>query len=92
VKLSIAVTNYSWPGGSSSIAPELIRLARTVDEARLDTLWVADHLLQMDPNATSTNRCPRPTPPSASSPSQRGLSLHDGPGSYPFRRQDVRHA
>ncbi len=52
MKLSIAVTNYSWPGGSSSIAPNLVELARTVDDAGLDTLWVADHLLQMDPTAS----------------------------------------
>jgi F420-dependent oxidoreductase-like protein len=52
MKLSIAVTNYSWPGGPSSIAPQLIGLARTIDEAGLDTLWVADHVLQMDPNAS----------------------------------------
>ena len=52
MKLSIAVTNYSWAGGESGIAPQLLELARTVDEARLDTLWVADHLLQMDPTAS----------------------------------------
>jgi F420-dependent oxidoreductase-like protein len=51
VKLSITVTNYSWPDGPSSIAPHLVQLARTVEEAGLDTLWVADHLLQMDPTA-----------------------------------------
>ncbi len=51
MKLSIAVTNYSWPGGPSAIAPHLLELAHTVDENGLDTLWVADHLLQMDPTA-----------------------------------------
>ncbi len=52
MKLSIAVTNYSWPDGPAAIAPSLLALARTVDEAGLDTLWVADHLLQMDPTTT----------------------------------------
>ncbi len=52
MKLSIAVTNYSWPGGPIHLAGHLGDLARTVDEAGLDTLWVADHLLQMDPNAS----------------------------------------
>ena len=52
MKLSIAVTNYSWPGGPTHLAGHLGDLARTVDEAGLDTLWVADHLLQMDPNAS----------------------------------------
>jgi alkanesulfonate monooxygenase SsuD/methylene tetrahydromethanopterin reductase-like flavin-dependent oxidoreductase (luciferase family) len=51
MRLSIAVTNYSWPGGPPAIASRLVELARTVDGAGLDTLWVADHLLQMDPNA-----------------------------------------
>jgi len=51
VKLSIAVTNYSWPGGSAELTPRLLDLARTVDGAGIDTLWVADHVLQMDPNA-----------------------------------------
>ena len=51
MKLSIALTNYSWPGDSSSIAHEVRELACRVDERGVDTLWVADHLLQMDPNA-----------------------------------------
>jgi alkanesulfonate monooxygenase SsuD/methylene tetrahydromethanopterin reductase-like flavin-dependent oxidoreductase (luciferase family) len=51
VKLSIGLTNYSWPGGPADLAPSVLDLARTVDGAGIDTLWVADHLLQMDPNA-----------------------------------------
>ena len=51
MKLSIAVTNYSWPGGPAQLTPRLLDLARTVDGAGIDTLWLADHLLQMDPNA-----------------------------------------
>ena len=52
MKLSIAVTNYSWADGPLRIAQHLTDLAHAVDEAGLDTLWVADHLLQMDPNAS----------------------------------------
>jgi F420-dependent oxidoreductase-like protein len=52
MKLSIALTNYSWPDGPARTASRLADLARTVDEAGLDTLWVADHLLQMDPTAS----------------------------------------
>ncbi|HMJ76473.1 MAG TPA: TIGR03560 family F420-dependent LLM class oxidoreductase [Iamia sp.] len=52
MKLSIAVTDYSWPGGPEQLAGHLRTLARQVDEAGVDTLWVADHLLQMDPNAS----------------------------------------
>jgi alkanesulfonate monooxygenase SsuD/methylene tetrahydromethanopterin reductase-like flavin-dependent oxidoreductase (luciferase family) len=52
MRLSIAVTDWSWPGGSPAIAGHLTDLARAVDGAGIDTLWVADHLLQMDPTAT----------------------------------------
>jgi alkanesulfonate monooxygenase SsuD/methylene tetrahydromethanopterin reductase-like flavin-dependent oxidoreductase (luciferase family) len=51
VKLSIALTNYSWPGDATAIAGHVLDLAKRVDAGGLDTLWVADHLLQMDPNA-----------------------------------------
>jgi alkanesulfonate monooxygenase SsuD/methylene tetrahydromethanopterin reductase-like flavin-dependent oxidoreductase (luciferase family) len=51
VKLSLALTNYSWPVGPDRLADQLVDLARTVDGSGIDTLWVADHLLQMDPNA-----------------------------------------
>ena len=52
MKLSINVTNYSWPRSSSQIAPHLTDLACRADEAGLDTLWVPDHLVQVDPTAT----------------------------------------
>jgi alkanesulfonate monooxygenase SsuD/methylene tetrahydromethanopterin reductase-like flavin-dependent oxidoreductase (luciferase family) len=52
VKLSIAVTNYSWPDGPVGIVRSLRAVAQAADEADVDTVWVADHLLQMDPNAT----------------------------------------
>jgi alkanesulfonate monooxygenase SsuD/methylene tetrahydromethanopterin reductase-like flavin-dependent oxidoreductase (luciferase family) len=52
VKISIALTNYSWPNGPVHLAGHLLDLARRVDEGGIDTLWVADHLLQMDPTAT----------------------------------------
>src|SRR3954471_18249404 len=51
MKLSIAVTNYSWPE-RDRLAEHLVALARRVDEAGVGNLWVADHLLQMDPTAT----------------------------------------
>jgi alkanesulfonate monooxygenase SsuD/methylene tetrahydromethanopterin reductase-like flavin-dependent oxidoreductase (luciferase family) len=52
MKLGISITNYSWPGGPDALARHVVDLARRVDEAGVDTLWVADHLLQMDPNAS----------------------------------------
>jgi len=51
VKLSINVTNYSWPGSPTQLAGRLAELARLADAAGLDTVWVPDHLLQVDPNA-----------------------------------------
>jgi F420-dependent oxidoreductase-like protein len=46
MKLSVSVTNYSWP---HSIGDRLAALARALDDTAIDTLWVADHLLQADP-------------------------------------------
>jgi alkanesulfonate monooxygenase SsuD/methylene tetrahydromethanopterin reductase-like flavin-dependent oxidoreductase (luciferase family) len=52
MKLSISLTNYTWPDGPHALAEHVRDLASQVDEAGVDTLWVADHLLQMDPNAS----------------------------------------
>ena len=46
MKLSVSVTNYSWP---SPIGDRLATLARALDDTAVDTLWVTDHLLQADP-------------------------------------------
>ncbi|MFI0422369.1 TIGR03560 family F420-dependent LLM class oxidoreductase [Spongiactinospora sp. 9N601] len=51
MRVSINVTNYSWPGGPERIRQELIRLAGAADESGIDTLWVSDHLIQADPTA-----------------------------------------
>lgn len=48
MKVSINVTNYSWPTG---VGAGLTEVARVADESSLDTLWVDDHLLQADPFA-----------------------------------------
>ena len=52
-RVSLSVTNYSWPSGPQGLAGELSGIAAAADEAGLDTLWVADHLLQADPNAVA---------------------------------------
>ena len=52
MKISIALTNYSWPDGPVHLTGHLLDVARRVDDGGIDTLWVADHLLQMDPTAT----------------------------------------
>lgn len=46
MKLSVSVTSYSWP---DSIADRLASLAGDLDGTAVDTLWVADHLMQADP-------------------------------------------
>jgi F420-dependent oxidoreductase-like protein len=48
MRVSIGVTNYSWP---DDLPKHLDTIARTADETGIDTVWVADHLLQADPFA-----------------------------------------
>ncbi|MGW3994666.1 TIGR03560 family F420-dependent LLM class oxidoreductase [Amycolatopsis sp. NPDC004772] len=49
MRLSIGVTDFSWP---DELTGELAAVAVAAEDAGLDTLWVADHLLQADPNST----------------------------------------
>jgi F420-dependent oxidoreductase-like protein len=51
VRVSIGLTNYSWPGGPGRLGAELARVVRGADQAGIDTVWVVDHLLQADPTA-----------------------------------------
>jgi F420-dependent oxidoreductase-like protein len=51
MRVSINVTNYSWPGGPGRLGAELGALVRTAEEVGVDTVWVPDHLLQADPTA-----------------------------------------
>ena len=51
MRISLTVTNFSWPGGPTAIGPRLVELAQVADEAGFDTLWVSDHLLQADPTS-----------------------------------------
>jgi len=51
MRLSLSVTNYSWPGGVADLDSELARIVRAADDAGLDTVWVADHLIQADPTS-----------------------------------------
>ncbi|MFL6128667.1 MAG: TIGR03560 family F420-dependent LLM class oxidoreductase [Mycobacteriales bacterium] len=52
MRVSITITDYSWPGGSAALGGQLVDVARAADDAGLDTVWVADHLLQADPTST----------------------------------------
>lgn len=49
MRISLNVTNYSWPG---PIGTHLRDVARAADDAGIDTVWVSDHLLQADPTAS----------------------------------------
>jgi alkanesulfonate monooxygenase SsuD/methylene tetrahydromethanopterin reductase-like flavin-dependent oxidoreductase (luciferase family) len=40
MKLSVSVTNYSWP---DHLADRLASLADALDGTAVDTLWVGDH-------------------------------------------------
>lgn len=53
MRVSVSVTNYSWPSGPEGLGPELAWLAGAADQSGVDTVWVADHLLQADPTAAS---------------------------------------
>jgi F420-dependent oxidoreductase-like protein len=47
MKLGISVTNFSWPGPVSEIGPRVTHIARTADEAGVDSLWTMDHFFQI---------------------------------------------
>lgn len=51
MKVSINVTNYSWPGGVARLPGALADTVTRAEEVGLDTVWVSDHLLQSDPGA-----------------------------------------
>ncbi|MGI8329168.1 LLM class F420-dependent oxidoreductase [Actinomadura scrupuli] len=52
MRVSLSITAYPEPGAGSGLRAELARTARLADEAGVDTVWVADHLLQADPAST----------------------------------------
>lgn len=49
MKLSLSVTNFSWPDAPEALRRQLEWLVRSADDGGLDTVWVADHVLQGDP-------------------------------------------
>lgn len=52
MKLSLSVTNFSWPDGPIGLRDQLERVVRAADVGGLDTVWIADHVLQGDPMST----------------------------------------
>jgi F420-dependent oxidoreductase-like protein len=49
VRVSISVTDYTWPEGPPAIPARLKEVVTAADAVGVDTVWVADHLLQVDP-------------------------------------------
>jgi F420-dependent oxidoreductase-like protein len=47
MKLGISVTNFSWPAPASEIGARVARIARTADQAGVDSLWTMDHFFQI---------------------------------------------
>src|SRR5512142_2214453 len=45
VKLGISISTFPWP--AEEIGPEVSRIARTADDAGVDSLWVMDHFFQI---------------------------------------------
>ncbi len=51
IRLSLTLTDYSWPEGPAHARDALAATARAADAAGIDTLWVADHLVQAAPTS-----------------------------------------
>jgi F420-dependent oxidoreductase-like protein len=49
VRVSISITDYTWPEGPVVIPQRLREVATAADAVGVDTVWVADHLVQADP-------------------------------------------
>jgi F420-dependent oxidoreductase-like protein len=52
MRLSISLTEYSWPDTPLAIPRELDAVLRAADDGGLDTVWIADHLMQIAPGTT----------------------------------------
>jgi F420-dependent oxidoreductase-like protein len=55
MRLSLTITDYSWPDGPDTIAAHLGEVVAAADEAGLDTVWIPDHLLQGAPGTSVTD-------------------------------------
>jgi F420-dependent oxidoreductase-like protein len=49
MRISLSITNFSWPLGAAAIGERAVSVARASENAGLDTVWVADHPIQSDP-------------------------------------------
>jgi F420-dependent oxidoreductase-like protein len=51
MRVSISISDYSWPGGPAGIGRRLGELAAAADDAGVHTIWLPDHLVQADPRS-----------------------------------------
>jgi F420-dependent oxidoreductase-like protein len=47
MKLGISVTNFSWQRPPEELGPTIARIARTADDAGIDSIWTMDHFFQI---------------------------------------------
>ncbi|NYH51215.1 hypothetical protein HNR06_000804 [Nocardiopsis arvandica] len=52
MRISLKTADHAWPGEPDSLRHELTRVARAADDVGLDTVRVADHLLQVGPQSS----------------------------------------
>jgi F420-dependent oxidoreductase-like protein len=48
MKLGLQIVRFNWPGSPENTGSKLAQIARTADEAGFASLWVMDHLFQID--------------------------------------------
>ena len=54
MRLSLNITNFSWPITPDRLAATLGGVVRQADDGGLDTVWVSDHLVQAEPGTELT--------------------------------------
>lgn len=50
MRIGLQVSRFTWPDAPASIGPTLGRIARDVEQAGMDSLWVMDHFFQIQYN------------------------------------------
>ena len=48
MKIGLQVPNFTWPGGQAQLGSTLAEIARTADDGGFSSLWVMDHLFQLE--------------------------------------------
>jgi F420-dependent oxidoreductase-like protein len=51
MRISLNVTDFSWPSGPDRLGSALYGIVHAADEGGLDTVWVSDHLIQAAPGS-----------------------------------------